>query len=97
MRLGAAQGARYDKDTYVSIKLRNTNREIFRFANRNNNGIYMVQYYVDLSDYIGCECYVEIVDNATNSYDTIFISDIVTYYMSAPAYDFANMAVNLIY
>lgn len=96
MRLGAACGARFDKDTYVSVKERNTNREIFRFANRNSNGNEMMLYYVDLSNYIGAECYIEIVDNAVNSWDVIFVSEIVTYYAVTPEYDFSSSAVNLI-
>lgn len=96
MKLGAAQGARFDKDTYVSIRERNTNRELFRFANRNHRGNEMVLYYVDLSDHIGAQCYIEIVDNAVGSWDAVFVSEIVTYYAVAPQYDFSLSAVNLI-
>jgi len=95
IELGAAQGARFDKDTFVSIKELGTNRELIRFANRNHDGIFMVPYFVDLSDYINTVCYFEIVDNATGSYDTIFVDNIITYYEEAPVFDFSQMAVNL--
>ncbi len=95
LELGAAQGTRFDKDTYVSIKELGTNRELFRFANRNHDGIFMVQYYVDLSEYLNYICYIEIVDNATGSYDTIFVDNIITYYEELPVFDFSQMAVNL--
>ena len=95
--VGAAQGKRFDKDTFITIKERRTNRELFRFANRNHNGNEMIRYYVDLSEHIGKQCYIEIVDNAIASYDVIFISDVVTYYAVAPEYTFKNAAVNLAY
>ena len=97
IKVGAAQGKRFDKDTFISVKERTTNREIFRFANRNHSGNDMITYYVDLSGHIGKQCYFEIVDNATAEYDVIFISDIVTYYAATPDYDFKNAAVNLVY
>ena len=88
LRIGAAQGARFDKDTYVSIRERGTNRELFRLANVRHDGVTLQIYYVDLSAFLGTECYLEIVDNATGSWDTIFVSDIITYYATAPDYDF---------
>jgi len=93
--LGAAQGTWYDKDTIVSIRESGTNRELFRFANRNHDGIFMVQYFVDLSEYIGKICYFEIVDNGSGSYDTIFMDGIVTHYETEPTFDYSQMAVNL--
>jgi len=95
LSLGAAQGARFDKDTFVSIRHAETNEEIFRFANSRHNGNTMVPYFVDLSKYLNDILYLEIVDNATGSYDTIFVDDIVTYYASRPNVDFGDMAVNL--
>ena len=97
LTLGAAQGKRFDKDTFVSIKERTTNRELFRFANRNHDGNTMIKYYVDLSEHMGKQCYIEIVDNAVGSYDVIFVSDIVTYYATAPEYGVGNAAIDLIY
>lgn len=97
LEIGAAQGSRYDKDTFVSIKEKNTNREIIRFANSRHNGIVMVKYYVDLSEYIGSSLYFEIVDNATGSYDTIFIDNIITYYQTRPAFDYGDAVVALNY
>ena len=97
LQIGAAQGERYDKDTYISIREYGTNIEVFRLANRNHNGINMMTYYVDLSEYLGQNLYFEIVDNATASYDTIFVDNIITYYNEKPIYDFSQEAVNLNY
>jgi hypothetical protein len=95
IKLGAAQGARYDKDTFVSVKEHGTNHELLRFANRNHDGITMITYYLDLSEYLGKVCYFEIVDNAIESYDTIFVSDIVTYYQERPEFTYQDLALNL--
>ncbi len=93
--LGVASGERYDKDTFISIREANTNREVFRFANRNNQDGDLIRYYVDLSSYMGEYLYLEIVDNATASYDVIYVDNIVTYYATMPYFDYENMAVNL--
>lgn len=97
MEIGAAQGSRFDKDTFVSIRERATNQEIFRTANTRHDGIFLVQYFIDLSDYMNRVLYFEIIDNATGSYDTIFIDNIITYYETRPEFDFGNSAVNLNY
>ncbi len=96
-KIGAAQGQRYDKDTFISIKEKGTNREIYRIANTNHDGTNMVRYYVDLSAYFGKSLYFEIVDNGKDSYDTIFVSQIVTYYKSVPDYDYSQSGINLNY
>lgn len=97
LSLGAAQGSRFDKDTVVSIKERNTNLEIARFANSRHDGIFMVDYYVDLSDFMNRIMYFEIYDNATGSYDTIFVEDIITYYAERPAFTYGESAININY
>jgi len=95
LEIGAAQGSRFDKDTFVSVKERDSNREIIRFANSRHNGNEMIKYYIDLSDYQGEVMYFEIIDNATESWDTIFIDNVITYYENKPDFDYGQMAVNL--
>ena len=97
MKIGAARGARYDKDTFVSVRLASGNREIYRLANVRGSGSEMKSYYIDLSAYIGLECYFEIVDNGTGDYDTVFVSDIITYYREAPVYGLGETCPNLAY
>jgi hypothetical protein len=80
MQLGAGQGARYDKDTFVSIRRVGTHEEIFRFANSRHDGSNMIPYYIDLSDYMNESLYLEVVDNGTASWDVLFVDNIVTYY-----------------
>ncbi len=97
MELAAAQGERYDKNTYISIRLFSTNEEIYRFANDRHNGIEFIKYYLDLSDYLDEVMYIEIVDNGLGSYSTIFVRDIITYYPDEPDYDYSLVARNLNY
>ncbi|MDD5293866.1 MAG: hypothetical protein PHW40_06105 [Candidatus Izemoplasmatales bacterium] len=96
MKLGAAAGERFDKDTFVSIRHYPSHREIYRFANDRHDGIEMKTYYVDLSDYIGETFYFEIIDNAGGSYDTIFVDDILTYYAARPFFDYSVLAKDLL-
>lgn len=97
LRIGAAQGTRYDKDTFVSVKEKGSNEEILRFANRRSNGNEMVKYFMDLTNYIGKELYFEIVDNGEGSWDTIFIGSITTYYASRPSFSSSELARDLNY
>lgn len=93
--LAAAYGTRFDKDTYVSIKSYETNREVFRFANIHANGDQWVTYYIDLSAFMGDYLYFEIVDNATGTHDVIDVDNIVTFYQTMPSFDYSQMAINL--
>ncbi len=95
LQIGAAKGARFDKDTYVSIRQYGTNRELFRLANVRNDGTALITYYLDFSAYAGISCYLEIVDNASGAWDTIFVAAIRTYYPERPDFDFGQMGVNL--
>jgi fructan beta-fructosidase len=96
-QIGAAQGQRFDKDTYLSIREVGTNIEIARFANTNKNGTQMMTYFADLSIHLGKTLYIEIVDNATGAWDTIFIDNIVTYYQTIPVSNPNQIAINLNY
>jgi len=97
LKIGAAQGERFDKDTFISIKEEKTNFEIVRIANIRSDGINLIKYYINLEDYKGKNCYIEIVDNACNGYDTIFVADIITYYPTAPEYNYGQAGINLNY
>ena len=97
IELGAAQGEKHDKTTYVSVKEYKTNRELFRFANEKSNGNEMVKYYLDLSAYLQKTCYIEIVDNADGAWDVIYVADIITYYAERPDFDFSQAGRNLNY
>lgn len=95
--VGAGQGVHFDKDTFVSIRLIESNHEIFRFANTKHDGNTMIKYFVDLSEYLGKTAYFEVIDNATSSWDTIFIADIQTYYPTLPVITYDLLAQNLKY
>ncbi len=97
LELGAGQGSRNDKDTFVSIKTVLTNREIIRFANVRHNGNELIRYYVDLREYMQAHLYIEIIDNGMGSWDTLFVDNIITFYSEQPNITFADLAVNLNY
>lgn len=95
LELAAAQGATFDKDTFVSVRQEKTNRELYRFANVNSDGVSPVDYYIDLSEYLGETVYLEIVDNAKDDYDTIFVGNIRTYYEDRPDFSYTDTAPDL--
>jgi hypothetical protein len=97
MQLGAGQGSRFDKDTFVSIRHAGTNEELFRFANTRHDGSTMLAYYLDLSDYMNDSCYLEVLDNGSGSWDVLFIDNVITYYPDQPSVTYALMARNLNY
>jgi len=95
IQLGAAAGARFDKDTYISIRQYGTNREIYRFTNDKSSGETLIQYYIDLSMYINQYLYIEIVDNSIGESDFIIVDNIITFYEVIPLYDYSQTAINL--
>lgn len=95
LELAAAQGAMFDKDTFVSVRQSETNRELYRFANVHSDGTVPVEYFIDLSDHLGETVYLEIVDNAQGDYDTIFIGDIRTHYATRPDFTYSDTAPDL--
>ncbi len=95
--LGAGKGDKFDKNTFVSVRLVATNQEVLRFANNRHNGTTLIRYFADLNAYMGETLYFEIVDNGTSDWDTIFVDNIVTFYPVRPAITFADLIVNLAY
>lgn len=95
--LGAAKGSRFDKDTFISIRELHTNIEIARYANTRHDGTLLITYYADLSAYRNKMLYIEIVDNAQNAWDTIFVDQIITDYASTPSFSQDQIADNLNY
>lgn len=94
-KLGAGQGSRFDKDTYLSVREIGTNIEIARYANTESNGTTLIEYLADLNDYIGKDLYFEVVDNGKNAWDVLFVDDLITYYETAPNQSGKEIATNL--
>ncbi|TVP95507.1 MAG: hypothetical protein EA374_03625 [Acholeplasmatales bacterium] len=94
--LAAGQGARFDKDTFVSVREAHTHREIFRTANTRSDGNTFIAYFIDLQDHLGKTLYLEIVDNATGAWDTLFIRNIETHYPEKPVILPPRLAENLL-
>lgn len=94
--LAAGQGARFDKDTFVSVREAHTNREIFRTANTRSDGLTFIEYFIDLQAHKGKTLYLEIVDNGTGPWDTLFIRNIETHYPEMPLILPPRLAENLL-
>ena len=65
-----------------------------RWADRTDgikSGCTLVSYKADLSQFIGKDVYLKVVDNASGDYGLFFLDDVVTYYAEEPA-DY-NLAV----
>ncbi|MCF0107975.1 MAG: hypothetical protein HUJ59_03100, partial [Bacilli bacterium] len=85
-------GGRDPRLCYVSIKDTNTNEEYARFANtffhdiggelinKGSNLANMNQYVADISNLLGKDVYIEVVDNAKSDWGLITVDSFITYY-----------------
>lgn len=95
---------------YIEIFDKTQNKVVAKFGNTEfkDNGIdindlkgsclaNMVQYKADLSDYLGDELVIRIVDNAVEYWGLMFADSFITYYESEPELaENAVLADNLI-
>ena len=95
-------------ECYISIIDAETGEELARYANRlfNDKGIgiinngsnlaNMVQYYADLSEFMGRSVRIRVVDNAKSNWGLITVDSFVTYYKDVAGVPAgANEAVNI--
>lgn len=85
-------GGRDPLSCYVSVYDASNDVELARYSNylfndlgtslinKGSNLLNMVQYKVDLREYMGKEVYLKVVDNATNSWGLIAVDSFITYY-----------------
>lgn len=71
--------------TYISIVRASDDVELYRFGHqsaKDESIDVLVKYYADLSDHLGEEVYILIVDHSTANIGYLAVDDIVTYYDS---------------
>ena len=85
-------GAKNPYLCYIALVDANTDVELMRFSNRYyhdigigliNNGsnlMNMVQYVADISNYLGQQVYLKVVDNASSDWGLLTVDSFITYY-----------------
>lgn len=105
-RIGGANDPRL---CYISIvDALETDVEYYRFSNymfndlgtallgRGSNLMNMVEYVADISDLIGKEVKIKVVDNATSNWGLVCVDSFITYYESESALPAGNEAIDLL-
>jgi len=88
-KVGAAKNI---SQVYVLVVDANTNQTLKvlgnpLWADRTEgvlSGCTLVPYLVDLSDLMGMQVYIKVVDNASSDYGLIFLDSVITYYEAKP-------------
>ena len=77
-------GGGYNPECYIEIVDANTNQAIAKYHNDNtdNNEGRMFRFKADLSEFMGREVYIRVVDNAENAWGCLAVDSFITYYQS---------------
>lgn len=77
-------GGGYNPECYIEIVDASTDLAIARYHNDNtdNNEGCMFQFKADLTEFIGSEVYIRVVDNAENAWGCLAVDSFITYYES---------------
>ena len=80
-KLGGGQ----NDNCYIEIVDAETNQVIAKYHNDNDRSkeAYMFQFKADLSQFMGSEVYIRVVDNAHNDWGCLAVDSFITYYESA--------------
>ena len=75
-------GGGYNPECYIEIVDAETNQAIAKYHNDNtdNNEGRMFLFKADLSEFMGKEVYIRIVDNAENAWGCLAVDSFITYY-----------------
>lgn len=89
-------GGGYNENCYIEIVDAVTDQAIAKYHNDNtdNNEGYMFQYKADLTEFIGQEVYIRVVDNAENSWGCLAVDSFITYYETSEKLPQAILAEN---
>ena len=89
-------GGGYNENCYIEIVNAQTGVAIAKYHNDNadTNEGYMFQYKADLSEFIGQEVYIKVVDNAENAWGCLAVDSFITYYESSGNLPTAILAEN---
>ncbi len=77
-------GGGYNQECYIEIVDASTDRAIAKYHNDNtdNNEGYMFLFKADLSEFMGREVYIRVVDNAENAWGCLAVDSFITHYES---------------
>ena len=91
-------GGGYNAECYIEIVDADTDTVIARYHNDNadSNEGRMFLYMADLSEFIGSEVYIRVVDNASEAWGCLAVDSFITYYESAEDLPDAILAENKI-
>ena len=78
-------GGGYNENCYIEIVKATDDTVLAKYHNdhTDNNEGYMFQYKADLTEFMGQEVYIRIVDNAENSWGCLAVDSFITYYESS--------------
>ena len=77
-------GGGYNQDCYIEIVDASTNQAIAKYHNDNadHNEGRMLLFKADLTDFMGREVYIRVVDNASEAWGCLAVDSFITYYES---------------
>ena len=78
-------GGGYNQECYIEIVDASTNQAIAKYHNDNadNNEGRMFLFKADLTEFMGREVYIRVVDNASNAWGCLAVDSFITHYESA--------------
>ena len=91
-------GGGYNQNCYIEIVSADSDTVLARYHNDNgaNNEGFMFQYKADLTEFMGQEVYIRVVDNAQNDWGCLAVDSFITYYESSEDLPQAILAENKI-
>lgn len=89
-------GGGYNAECYIEIVDAATDTVVAKYHNDNtdNNEGYMFQFKADLTEFMGKEVYIRVVDNASNAWGCLAVDSFITYYESTEALPEATLVDN---
>ncbi|MBR2498764.1 MAG: hypothetical protein IKB67_03530 [Clostridia bacterium] len=89
-------GGGYNENCYIEIVNATNGQAIAKYHNDNadSNEGYMFQYKADLTQFIGQEVYIRIVDQAENAWGCLAVDSFITYYGQSTELPTATLAEN---
>ena len=91
-------GGGYNPECYIEIVDVDTETVIAKYHNDNtdNNEGRMFQFKADLTQFMGKEVYIRVVDNASNAWGCLAVDSFITYYQSIEELPEATLIENKI-
>ncbi len=89
-------GGGYNENCYIEIVDAKTNQAIAKYHNDNEsrNEGYMFQFKADLTQFMGSEVYIRVVDNAEAAWGCLAVDSFITYYGSIEELPAATLIEN---